>query len=48
MDGPLESSAVQAEMFKAQHGKKGDKFLDWQKAWSTWVLNTRNIRDRKQ
>jgi hypothetical protein len=34
---------VQVEMFKAQHGKKGDKFLDWQKAWSTWVLNTRKF-----
>jgi hypothetical protein len=32
---------VQLEKFRAQHGKKGDKFVDWQKAWSTWVLNTR-------
>jgi hypothetical protein len=34
---------VQVEMFKAQHGKKGDRFIDWQKAWSTWVLNTRRF-----
>jgi hypothetical protein len=34
---------VQLELFRAQHGKKGDKFLDWQKAWSTWVLNTRKF-----
>jgi hypothetical protein len=35
--------AVQLETFRAHHGKKGDKFLDWQKAWSTWVLNTRKF-----
>lgn len=28
------------EQFHAHHGKKGDKFKDWQKAWSTWVLNS--------
>lgn len=44
VDGwPPGELAVQLEMFKAQHGKKGDKFLDWQKAWSTWVLNTRKF-----
>jgi hypothetical protein len=44
IDGwPPGEAAVQAELFKAQHGKKGDKFLDWQKAWSTWVLNTRKF-----
>lgn len=44
VDGwPPGEFAVQVEMFKAQHGKKGDRFLDWQKAWSTWVLNTRKF-----
>lgn len=27
------------EHFKAHHRKKGDRFADWQAAWSTWVLN---------
>jgi hypothetical protein len=44
VDGwPPGEFAVQLEMFRAQHGKKGDKFRDWQKAWSTWVLNTRRF-----
>lgn len=44
VDGwPPGEFAVQLEMFRAQHGKKGDKFVDWQKAWSTWVLNTRKF-----
>jgi hypothetical protein len=42
IDGwPPGEFGVQLEKFRAQHGKKGDKFVDWQKAWSTWVLNTR-------
>lgn len=44
VDGwPPGEFAVQVELFKAQHGKKGDEFIDWQKAWSTWVLNTRKF-----
>ena len=33
----------QLEHFRAHHGKKADRFADWQKAWSTWVLNNRNF-----
>lgn len=36
--GELES---QVEHFKAHHRSKGSKFIDWQDAWSTWVLNSR-------
>jgi Helix-turn-helix domain len=44
VDGwPPGELVVQLEMFRAQHGKRGDKFVDWQKAWSTWVLNTRKF-----
>jgi len=38
--GELET---QAEHFQAHHRKKGDRFVDWQSAWSTWVLNNRNF-----
>lgn len=34
---------VQLEQFKALHRSKGNKFLDPQDAWSTWVLNTRKF-----
>lgn len=33
----------QIEHFRAHHRKKGDRFKDWQEAWSTWVLNSRNF-----
>lgn len=33
----------QVEQFRAHHGKKRDKFSDWQKAWATWALNTRKF-----
>lgn len=29
------------EHFTAHHRAKGSKFLDWQDAWKTWVLNSR-------
>lgn len=29
------------EHFAANHRSKGNKFKDWQDAWSTWVLNSR-------
>lgn len=35
----------QIEHFIAHHVKKGDKFKDWQAAWSTWVLNSRNFKN---
>jgi hypothetical protein len=44
VDGwPPGEFAAQLEAFRAHHGKKGIKFHDWQKAWSTWVLNTRKF-----
>jgi hypothetical protein len=38
---------MELESFRAHHGKEGSKFVDWQKAWSTWILNTvRFARER--
>lgn len=34
--GELET---QVEHFTAHHRARGNQFLDWQDAWSTWVLN---------
>ncbi len=36
--GELDS---QLEHFTAHHRGKGNRFTDWQDAWSTWVLNSR-------
>lgn len=36
--GELEA---QVEQFRAHHGSKNNTFSDLQKAWCTWVLNTR-------
>lgn len=33
--------AAQIEHFTAHHRGKGSKFVDWQSAWATWVLNSR-------
>lgn len=42
VDGwPPGELAVQLEHFTAHHGGKGNRFVDWQAAWSTWVLNGR-------
>jgi len=38
----------QLEHFRAHHGKKGDKFKDWQKAWATWVLNSEKFGNGQQ
>lgn len=44
IDGwPPGEMEAQLEHFRAHHGKKADKFVDWQQAWSTWVLNTRRF-----
>ena len=40
---PPDELEYQLEHFRAHHGKKGDKFKDWQKAWATWVLNKRSF-----
>lgn len=31
------------EQFKAHHRAKGSKFVDWEAAWRTWVLNQRKF-----
>lgn len=42
VDGwPPGELAAQVEQFCAHHGSKNNSFSDPQKAWSTWVLNTR-------
>jgi hypothetical protein len=42
VDGwPPGELAAQVEQFRAHHGSKNNTFSDPQKAWSTWVLNTR-------
>ena len=33
----------QIEAFKAFHDAKASRFSNWQKAWATWVLNSRNF-----
>ena len=35
------------EHFLAHHRKKGDKFKDWQAAWSTWILNSKRFGNGK-
>ena len=35
----------QADKFRSNHGSKNNRFADWQKAWSTWVLNSREFRN---
>jgi hypothetical protein len=38
---PPGERAAQLEQFRAHHSSKNNVFSDPQKAWSTWVLNTR-------
>lgn len=42
--GELET---QVEHFTAHHRARGTKFLDWQDAWSTWVLNKARFGARR-
>lgn len=40
----------QVESFKAHHTAKGSQFVNWQSAWSTWVIGSRrfsNVNDRQ-
>lgn len=47
VDGwPPGEQAAHVEHFIAHHRGKGSRFVDWQDAWSTWVLNKRNIGNR--
>jgi uncharacterized protein YdaU (DUF1376 family) len=36
----------QIERFRAHHQATGSKFVDWQKGWSTWVLNSERFERR--
>lgn len=35
--------AHQFEKFKSHHTARGNKFADWQAAWKTWVLNSKEF-----
>ena len=44
VDGwPPGEAEAQIEHFTAHHRGKGNRFTDWQDAWSTWVLNGRRF-----
>lgn len=44
VDGwPPGECEAQLEHFTAHHRGKGNRFTDWQDAWSTWVLNNRRF-----
>ena len=40
--------ATQIEHFTAHHRGKGNRFLDWQDVWKTWVLNSRRFAKPEQ
>lgn len=49
VDGwPPGELAFQAEKFAAHHSKTQARWSDWQAAWKTWVLNSREFRNRTQ
>jgi uncharacterized protein YdaU (DUF1376 family) len=35
--------AEEVEAFKAHHGSRANVMADWQKAWQTWVLNSKKF-----
>jgi len=43
-DGEIKT---QIEHFTKHHRSKGSRFVSWQDAWETWVLNSRNFRTVK-
>src|SRR5690606_21098282 len=44
VDGwPPGELARQVERFTAHHTAKGSRFENWQAAWKTWVLNSREF-----
>jgi len=46
VDGwPPDLYATTLEAFTAYHRSKGNKFKNWQDAWSTWVLNSRKFKN---
>ena len=40
--------ATQVEHFTAHHRGKGNRFIDWQDAWGTWVLNSRRFNPQRR
>lgn len=38
---------TQTERFVAHHRARGNEFVDWQDAWSTWVLNSVKFRNSR-
>lgn len=47
-DWPDGEYETQVEHFTAHHRGKGNRFVDWQDAWKTWVLNSRKWGAPKQ
>lgn len=48
VDGwPPGELANQLERFTAHHAKSGQKWVNWQAAWSTWVLNSERFGNGK-
>jgi len=43
---PAGEMEIQIEHFTAHHRGKGNRFVDWQDAWKTWVLNSRRWAPR--
>jgi hypothetical protein len=41
---PTDDLTEQIERFAAHHRKLGNKYEDWQSAWSTWVLNSKTFK----
>lgn len=49
VDGwPPGTLTASIEGFTAHHRARGNKFKDWQDAWSTWVLNSRKFENGRQ
>lgn len=40
--------ATQIEHFTSHHRGKGNRFIDWQDAWGTWVLNSRRFNPQRR
>ena len=42
---PTEAYVPTLEAFVAYHRSRGNKFKNWQDAWSNWVLNSRKFKN---
>ncbi|QVJ03032.1 hypothetical protein KGD82_13440 [Nocardiopsis eucommiae] len=38
----------ETEQFLDTHAAKGNKFLDWNRAWHTWMRNSRKFSEERQ